>query len=124
MRESERVLAEIVRLLGKRFSSLGSGARLQGLHLASKVLTSDRSRSEGAAYVVEMAALDVDPDVRDRGRWELNLLKICGLMPWAEGAKPDGVPEMERTEVVRIMRSKKEKPVTSIMDSSEINCFR
>lgn len=120
--DSERVLTEVVRLLGKKFSALGSGAKLQGLHLACKVLTSDRPRSEAAAYIVDMAALDIDPDVRDRGRWELNLLRLCSIMPRADGAP--AVDVMTKEEVVMIMRSAKEKPLTCIMESKDVNCFR
>ena len=78
---------EVLRLLGKQFTKLDSQIKLQAVHLASKVLllhkgnqasTTNASNKECAVseFILAMARIDVMQDVRDRARYEGNVLHM------------------------------------------------
>lgn len=78
---------EVLRLLGKHFIKLDSQIKLQAVHLASKVLlllkgnlssTINASNKERAVseFILAMARIDVIQDVRDRARYEGNVLHM------------------------------------------------
>ncbi|EED95965.1 beta subunit of clathrin adaptor protein AP3, partial [Thalassiosira pseudonana CCMP1335] len=85
MTEAKAVIRlEILRLLASSFSELDPQIKLQGVHLSSKVLlmlkteqsspaTADK---EGALceFILAMGRIDVLQDVRDRSRYESNIL--------------------------------------------------
>lgn len=78
---------EVLRLLGKQFTKLDSQIKLQAVHLASKVLlllngsqasATNASNKECAVseFILAMAKIDVMQDVRDRARYEGNVLHM------------------------------------------------
>lgn len=78
---------EVLRLLGKHFTRLDSQIKLQAVHFASKVLlllkgnlspTINASNKERAVseFILAMARIDVIQDVRDRARYEGNVLHM------------------------------------------------
>ena len=78
---------EVLRLLAKQFSSLDPRIKLQSVHFASKVLLTlkaNQASSPGASnkecavseFIFAMARVDVLQDVRDRARYEGNILHM------------------------------------------------
>ena len=81
------MLFEVLRLLAKSFGGLNPQVKLQAVHLASKVLltlklekalSSDTTKKERAIseFILAMASMDVLQDVRDRARYEGNLIHM------------------------------------------------
>jgi AP-3 complex subunit beta len=82
-----KIRLEVLRLLAKQFTSLDPRIKLQAVHLASKVLLTlkanqasspDVSRKECAVseLIFAMARVDILQDVRDRARYEGNILHM------------------------------------------------
>ena len=91
-RRKDRVRNEILRMLSKSFTSVHTQVKLQAIHMASKILLMHRSGLESssaaaecsaAEFILSLARIDVVQDVRDRGRFESNLLH------WAVGLSHD-----------------------------------
>lgn len=79
-----KIRVEVLRLLAKAFSRLDAEIKLQAIHLASKIFlmnasdhgsksAEERSLSE---FILAMARSDVMQDVRDRARYESNILHL------------------------------------------------
>ena len=79
--------SEVLRLISRSMAQMDPCEKLQCIHFASKALvmtkesgrTSSRSDDDMAMceYILAMGRVDVLPDVRDRARFESNLLNLC-----------------------------------------------
>jgi hypothetical protein len=75
---------ELVRLLVRAFPDLDSNEKEQGIHLASKFLVSSASgvapssakEVAGCEHVLSMGRVDVNPDVKDRARFESAIMHV------------------------------------------------
>jgi len=86
-KSKKKIRMEVLRLLVKSFTGLDPQIKLQAVHLASKVLlalksdvvsSSDTTKKECAIseLILAMARVDVLQDVRDRARYESNILHM------------------------------------------------
>mmetsp|Transcript_37605 Transcript_37605/g.65975 ORF Transcript_37605/g.65975 Transcript_37605/m.65975 type:complete len:1393 (-) Transcript_37605:32-4210(-) len=86
-KSKRKIRLEVLRLLAKSFAGLNPQIKLQAVHLASKVLltlkadqpsSSDVTKKECAIseLILAMARVDVLQDVRDRARYEGNILHM------------------------------------------------
>lgn len=77
-----KIRVEVIRLLAKAFPRLDAEIKLQALHLASKVFLMNKSdhgsaeESSLCEFVLAMGRADVMQDVRDRARYESNVLHL------------------------------------------------
>lgn len=81
-----KIRLEILRLLAKSFAELDSQTKLQAVHLASKILFMlkvDQSLSNEAIkemalceFILSLGRIDVVQDVRDRSRYESDILQL------------------------------------------------
>jgi len=78
-----KIRVEVLRLLAKAFSRLDAQIKLQALHLASKVFLANTSDGSSCAeenslseFILAMGRADVMQDVRDRARYESNVLHL------------------------------------------------
>ena len=79
-----KIRVEVLRLLAKAFPRLDAQIKLQALHLASKVFLMTKSSASNQAntersvseFILFMGRADVMQDVRDRARYESNLLHL------------------------------------------------
>ncbi len=79
-----KIRVEVLRLLAKAFSHLDAQIKLQAIHLASKIFlmnTGDHSSSSAeekslSEFILAMGRSDVMQDVRDRARYESNVLHL------------------------------------------------
>lgn len=86
-KEKSRMRSEVLRLISGKMASMEACEKLQCMHFASKALlttaesgrTSSRSDDDKALceFILAMGRVDVIPDVRDRARFESNLLNLC-----------------------------------------------
>lgn len=75
---------EVLRLLAKAFPRLDAQIKLQALHLASKVFLMNKSdhgsssaeESSLSEFILAMGRADIMQDVRDRARYESNVLHL------------------------------------------------
>ena len=83
--EKKVIQVELLRLLARLFPDMGSKLKLHSLHLASKVWLSSDSSNDLilCEYILGMGRVDIIPDVRDRARYESQLLHL------AKGLKSD-----------------------------------
>lgn len=82
-KRKDRVRNEILRMVSKSFTSVHTQVKLQAIHMASKILlmhgsgpasSSAAAECSAAEFILSLARIDVVQDVRDRGRFESNLL--------------------------------------------------
>jgi AP-3 complex subunit beta len=79
-----KIRVEVLRLLAKEFPRLDAQIKLQALHLASKVFLMNKSdhgsssaeESSLSEFILAMGRADVMQDVRDRARYESNVLHL------------------------------------------------
>jgi len=79
-----RIRAEIVRLIARAFPVLDAVEKEQAIHFVSKILVARASNSGATSpgedslceHVLSMGRVDVNTDVRDRGRFESTLLRM------------------------------------------------
>eukprot|EP00984_Skeletonema_dohrnii_P019666 scaffold9453_cov84-Skeletonema_dohrnii-CCMP3373.AAC.3 len=79
-----KIRVEVLRMLAKAFSRLDAQIKLQALHLASKVFLMNKSdpgsscaeENSLSEFILAMGRADVMQDVRDRARYESNLLHL------------------------------------------------
>mmetsp|Transcript_3818 Transcript_3818/g.8588 ORF Transcript_3818/g.8588 Transcript_3818/m.8588 type:complete len:1466 (-) Transcript_3818:133-4530(-) len=86
-KEKSRMRSEVLRLISGKMASMEPCEKLQCMHFASKALlttaesgrTSSRSDDDKALceFILAMGRVDVIPDIRDRARFESNLLNLC-----------------------------------------------
>ena len=68
---------EILRLLTRSFPEFESMVKLQAIHYASKMLLMEDSLlSPVCSHILAQGRLDINPDVRDRARFESSLLSL------------------------------------------------
>ena len=107
---------EVLRLLAKQFTSLDPQIKLQAVHFASKVLlmlkasqstSSDMSNKECAVseLVLSMARVDVLQDVRDRARYEGNVLQMSVGLSYDTSALQQLPPNAATNVSVEIAKS-------------------
>lgn len=86
-KRKSKIRLEVLRILSKQFTSLDPQIKLQAVHLASKVLltlnehqtsSNDSTKKQCAIsdLILAMARVDVLQDVRDRARYEGNILHM------------------------------------------------
>lgn len=79
---------ETLRLLSRYFPELNSGIKLQAVHLASKMLLMLKANTQQSSstsskvsalceFILAMGRVDVLQDVRDRSRYESNVLQVA-----------------------------------------------
>jgi len=79
---------ETLRLLSRCFPELNSGIKLQAVHLASKMLLIVKANAQQSSstsskvsalceFILAMGRVDVAQDVRDRSRYESNILQVA-----------------------------------------------
>eukprot|EP00577_Skeletonema_sp_RCC1716_P004670 CAMPEP_0113410610 /NCGR_PEP_ID=MMETSP0013_2-20120614/21790_1 /TAXON_ID=2843 ORGANISM="Skeletonema costatum, Strain 1716" /NCGR_SAMPLE_ID=MMETSP0013_2 /ASSEMBLY_ACC=CAM_ASM_000158 /LENGTH=1161 /DNA_ID=CAMNT_0000296841 /DNA_START=434 /DNA_END=3917 /DNA_ORIENTATION=- /assembly_acc=CAM_ASM_000158 len=77
-----KIRVEVLRMLAKAFSQLDAQIKLQALHLASKVFLMNKSDHGSSSaeslseFILAMGRADVMQDVRDRARYESNVLHL------------------------------------------------
>lgn len=79
-----KIRVEVLRLMAKAFSRLDAEIKLQAIHLASKIFlmnTSDHSKTSAeekslSEFILALGRSDVMQDVRDRARYESNILHL------------------------------------------------
>lgn len=135
-----RMRSEVLRLLGQYFADMESCEKLHGIHFASKVFlftkagnsTSQRSEDDVSLceFILAMGRVDVKPDVRDRARFESNLLhKAVGLSKDTEALVPcpSGGAPISIQDAKDILLSTKSAPSHLTVeedDDSESQLFR
>jgi len=85
--EKKAIASELLRLVAKRFEEMGNVLKSQALHFASKLLLSNHQVSDFQSqssddralceYILGMGRVDTDHDVRDRARYESNILHLA-----------------------------------------------
>lgn len=83
--QKSMIRLEILRLLAKSFNEIDSQTKLQAVHLSSKILlmlksdpsmSNQRDKEEAICeFILSMGRVDVIQDVRDRSRYESNVLQ-------------------------------------------------
>jgi vesicle coat complex subunit len=114
---------EILRLLAKSFNEIDSQTKLQAVHLSSKILLllksdpsmSDQRNKEEAIceFILSMGRVDVIQDVRDRSRYESNILQSSiGFAHDTAGLSPCNASNLMTLEKAKTMLLK-QKPTAS-----------
>lgn len=135
-KSKKKIRLEVMRLLARTFTSLDQRIKLQAVHLASKVLLSIKDNEAASTdispkervlseFVLAMANMDVLQDVRDRARYESNLLHMTvGLNYDASTLQqpPAGVASTSVDTVKSMLLGR--KPITSSvpLDRDEFAC--
>ena len=76
--EKDQMNQEILRLLTRSFTDFESLVKLQAIHYASKMLLLSNATqySSLSSHILAQGRLDINPDIRDRARFESSLLSI------------------------------------------------
>jgi len=77
VQQKKNMNREILHLLAKSFPEFEPLIKLHSLHYSSKMLlTGDTSISSICSHILAQGRLDVNPDIRDRARFESSLLSL------------------------------------------------
>ena len=129
---------EVLRLLAKPFTRLDPQIKLQAVHLASKVLLSIKDNEMSSQeipqkervlseFILAMAKMDVLQDVRDRARYESNLLHMSvGLTYDANTLQqpPSGSASVSVDTAMSMLLSRKPNASSVPLDSDEFACAK
>jgi AP-3 complex subunit beta len=79
-----KIRAELCRAISKAFMALDQKEKLQAIHFASKVLVASRSSGGSSSqelalceHILSLGRLEPNPNVRDRARFESNLIHLA-----------------------------------------------
>lgn len=125
----ERVAAvrlELIRLVAKSFPDLDACEKEQGIHLSSKILVCHREKTKDCAvaeHILAMGRLDVNPDVKDRARFESGLLHLSVVLQHdldALDAVPSDLPRKLTPDHARQILLRR-KPASDSLVGSAVN---
>jgi len=138
-KSKRKIRFEVMRLLAKPFTSLDPQIKLQAVHLASKVLLSmkgnetassdDVSQKERALgeFVLALAKMDVLQDVRDRARYEGNMLHMSVGLSYDTSSlqqPPPGAASVSVDTAKSMLLGRKPNASSVPLDSDEFACAK
>lgn len=138
-KNKRKIRLEVMRLLAKPFTSLDPQIKLQAVHLASKVLLSikenetassdDVSQKERALseFVLALAKMDVLQDVRDRARYEGNVLHMSVGLSYDTSSlqqPPPGAVSVSVDTAESMLLGRKPNASSVPLDSDEFACAK
>lgn len=123
-RTKSKMRLELIRLVAKSFPKLNPCEKVEGIHLASKLLVSSATGANAASgeaaiceNVLSMGRMDVNTDVRDRARFESAIVHVAlGLKHDTEAtaASLPSVGRMLTIDNAKLMLLRSKPPSSSL----------
>jgi AP-3 complex subunit beta len=137
-KKKQKIRFEVMRLLAKQFTSLDPQIKLQAVHLASKVLLSIKDHESSSTdvshkervlsgFVLALAKMDVLQDVRDRARYESNVLQMSVGLNYDSSTllqPPPGAASVGVETAMSMLLGRKPIASSVPLDSDEFVCAK